>query len=169
MPILAHLSDGFSPGIRFYFPDQVVQLMPRIERGLAGLRALEEDQLNRLNQFLEQELGQFRTSPGRTNAIEHTIVLKPGVEPQKQRYYPRNPVSSLAMAPVRRSLRQRRAVRRVNPWCPRRFHPDPATPKATVRKFSGPMVSPMVRKVEQLKDWGHHHKSKQPPSYRRQH
>ncbi|KAB0791040.1 hypothetical protein PPYR_02840 [Photinus pyralis] len=61
-----------------------------------------------------------------------------------------SPVSSLAMAPVRRSLRQRRAVRRVNPWCPRRFHPDPATPKATVRKFSGPMVSPMVRKVEQL-------------------
>lgn len=71
---------------------QVVQLIPRIDRGLAGLRALEEDQLHRLNQFLEQELGQFRSSPGRTNAIEHAIVLKPGVEPQKQRYYPRNPI-----------------------------------------------------------------------------
>lgn len=58
--------------------------------------------------------------------------------------------SYITMAPVSRSVRQRRAARKIHPWCPRRFWPDPKTPKATVGKSSGPRISPIVNKMEAL-------------------
>uniref|UniRef100_A0A1Y1JZI4 Uncharacterized protein n=1 Tax=Photinus pyralis TaxID=7054 RepID=A0A1Y1JZI4_PHOPY len=69
-----------------------IQLESNIQTGLAGIHGPTESQLEKLNQFIDKHLiKQFRNSPGITHTIEHTITLKPGAEPKKQRYYPRNP------------------------------------------------------------------------------
>lgn len=45
----------------------------------------------RLREFLSEELPLFEGIPGKTHLMEHTIRLKDGATPIKQRHYPRNP------------------------------------------------------------------------------
>lgn len=55
------------------------------------LTELSVEEGQKLREFLEEELPKFQNVEGRTNLIEHRIVLKPEVTPVKQRYYPLNP------------------------------------------------------------------------------
>lgn len=58
---------------------------------LGSLQPLEGTQLEKLNSFLEEEMLLFTGIKGPTTKVEHRIRVKEGVEPVKQRYYPRNP------------------------------------------------------------------------------
>lgn len=53
-------------------------------------RKLDQNENEKLNTFLCEELLKFDSSTGRTTLVEHHIKLK-NKEPIKQRYYPRNP------------------------------------------------------------------------------
>lgn len=55
------------------------------------LRSLTPDEEGKLDRFLGKELEIMECVPGRTNLVQHTIKLKGGIEPIKQRYYNRNP------------------------------------------------------------------------------
>lgn len=58
---------------------------------IGSIKTLTEEQENRFQSFLKDELPLFDQVSGRTNLIEHRIKLNKGVTPIKKRDYPRNP------------------------------------------------------------------------------
>jgi predicted aspartyl protease len=72
----------------------VKQRCVNLDRDIASVSAaadLNEDQKQKLDEFLTRELALFRDVPGLTHLISHEIRIKPDVAPIKQRYYPMSP------------------------------------------------------------------------------
>lgn len=82
----------------------------------SAISTLTEEQNQRLEQFLNQELELFKDIPGRTTLVEHKIRLKTDT-PIKQRYYPRNPaMQSVINEEIDRMLAEDIIEPSTSPW-----------------------------------------------------
>lgn len=64
---------------------------PPVNMTTKGLAPCTTEETTHLQKFLNEELRKFQQIKGPTSGATHKIRLKPGVEPIKQRYRPRNP------------------------------------------------------------------------------
>lgn len=81
------------------------------------------------NSFLKQELELSKDAPGRTHLVKHVIRLKEGVEPIRQKPYPRNPaMQSIINAEVDKMLQEGVIEPSSSPW---------SSPIVLVRKNNG--------------------------------